>query len=269
MASGDNIIFLFLGVTCEIQSATLDGSDIELHEGGEMLKVSMFVGLALFALAGSVRAQESAPPPAADAPVTAPAGDTAAAPAPEAAAAPAAAAAASDSKIQVGINFLPMVLGKLTSPDLTTGESATVDAKLAYGVGITAGYNVIPGLSVGIAPQFIFNVKGKDASGDASKEYDLMLRVAYAYTVAPKFSVLAEVLPGYSIISVPSAWGIDKPKGLVLAGGLGAMYDVTDQLFVNVGVGYQMGFQKVSVAGSDYDVKVKFLRIALGVGMKL
>ena len=231
-----------------------------------MRKVSTILGLALFALAGSARAQnESAPPenapPALDAngaPVAAPE----AAPAP----APVAAPAASESKIQVGINILPMALGKFTTS--AGGQSATGDAAFAYGVGLSAGYNVIPGLSIGIAPQFILNVKGKDEN-DSGKEYDLMLRVAYAYTVAPKFSVLAEVLPGYSIIAPPSSAGIDKPKGLVLAGGIGAAYDVTDQVFVNLGVGYQMGFQKVSVLGTYVDVKTKFLRIAIGAGVKL
>jgi len=46
----------------------------------------------------------------------------------------------------------------------------------------------------------------------------------------------------------------------VLAGGVGAMMDVTDQMFVNLGVGYQMGFQKATVLGMSGDEKTKFLR---------
>jgi len=225
-----------------------------------MRKVSLFIGLALFALAGSARAQDEAPAaaPAGDTAV-APAGDTAAAPAPAPEAA-APAAAASDSKMQVGVAFLPMALGKMNA-DGTTG-----DLKFAYGVGLSFGYVVIPGLTVGLAPQAIFNVKGKDGDGSAAKEYDIMARIAYAYTVAPKFAVLAEVLPGYSIISNPS--GINAGKGFVIAGGLGGMMDVTDQIFVNIGVGYQMGFQKISQSGVTADEKTKFLRIAVGGGVK-
>jgi len=149
-----------------------------------MRKVSMILGLALFALAGSARAQDEAPAPA-------PAGDPAAAPAPapETVAAPAPAPAASDSKMQLGLNLLPMALGKMDS-------GTSNDLAFAYGVGLSFGYVVIPGLTVGLAPQAVFHVIGKDApSGStAAKEYDIMARVAYAYTVAPKFAIYAEVL---------------------------------------------------------------------------
>jgi hypothetical protein len=228
--------------------------NIELHEGGQMRKVSLILGLALFALAGSARAQDEAPAPAGDA-------AAAPAPAPETVAAPAA-AAASDSKMQLGLNLLPMALGKWNASG--GGQSASGDLAFAYGVGLSFGYAVIPGLTVGVAPQAVFHEIDKNASGGtAAKEYDLMARVAYAYTVAPKFAIYAEVLPGYSIISNPN--GASSAKGLVLAGGVGAMMDVTDQVFVNLGVGYQLGLQKVS----GNDSKVSFLRIALGAGVKL
>ena len=219
-----------------------------------MRKVSLVLGLALFALAGSARAQDEAP-------AAAPAGDPAAAPAPETVAAPATASpAASDSKMQLGLNLLPMLLGKGKAGDTSS------DLAFAYGVGLSFGYAVIPGLTVGVAPQAIFNEKPKDIpagfSVTASKEYDLMLRVAYAYTVAPKVGIYAEVLPGYSIISIS---GSDSAKGLVLAGGVGGMFDVTDQIFVNVGVGYQLGLQKLS----GNNATASFLRIAVGAGVKL
>ena len=217
-----------------------------------MRKVSMILGLALFALAGSARAQDEAPAPA-------PTGDTAAAPAPApeavAAPAPAPAAAAPDSKMQLGLNLLPMLLGK------TKADGASFDMKMAYGVGLSFGYAVIPGLYVGVAPQALFNVKGKDAEGDAAKAYDLLARIAYVYTVAPKIGVYAEVLPGYSIIA-PSKG--DKAKGFVIAGGVGGMMDVTDQVFVNLGVGYQYGLEKVSGAKAN----LSYLRIAVGAGVK-
>jgi len=219
-----------------------------------MRKVITLVGIALVAFAGSARAQDEAP---------------AAAPAPEGAApAPAAEAAkpaASQSKIQVGLNLLPMVLGKYSAS--AAGVSTSGDLKFAYGVGIHASYVIIPGLTVGIAPQMLLNVKAKDDTGDASKEYDIFARIAYAYPVADKISVYAEVLPGYSIVSSTQS-GVDAAKGLVLAGGVGGAYDITDQIFVNLGVGYQMGFQKTTYQGTDVDFKTKFLRIAVGAGAK-
>jgi hypothetical protein len=229
-----------------------------------MRKLSLFVGLTLFALAGSARAQDETPAPA-------PAAEPAAAAAEPAA--PAAAAAAPESKMQVGIAFLPMLMGKVGAGP--SGDDTWTDLKLAYGVGLSFGYNVIAGLSVGVAPQALFGLKAKNASGDSIKEYDIMARIAYAYAVIPKLAVYAEVLPGYSILSLPSSMtsngsNYDSPKGLVLGFGAGAAYDITDQFFVNLGVGYQMGFQKtkVPVEGNSYDMKTKFLRIAVGGGMK-
>lgn len=216
-----------------------------------MRKVSSLVGLALLAFSGSALAQEGAPPPAAEPTM----GEPAAAPAAEVAPAPAAAAAATDSKMQLGVNLLPMLMGK------TKTDIGDFDMKMAYGVGLHFDYVVAPGFSIGFAPQALFNVKGKDG-GDAAKAYDLMARLAYTYAVAPKIGVYAEVMPGYSIISPKEG---DSAKGLVIAGGVGGMMDVTDQVFVNLGLGYQYGMQKVS----DAKANLSYLRIALGAGMRL
>ncbi len=217
-----------------------------------MRKVSTLVGLTLFALAGSARAQDTA----------APAGDTAAVPAADTAAPPPAAAApaaASESKMQAGVNLLPVLLGK------TKSDAGSTDMAFGYGFGLSFGYAVIPGLYVGVAPQFLFGLKPKDVPAgftvESSKAIDLLARVAYVYTVMPKLGIYAEVLPGYSILLPPEG---SKGKGFVIAGGVGAMYDVTDQVFVNLGVGYQYGLQKVDSAKSNFS----FLRIAVGAGMK-
>ena len=226
-----------------------------------MRKVSVVVALTLLTVAGTARAQDEAP--------AAPAGEAAADPTivPPADAAPVAASAASDSKLQLGLALLGMPLGKLSVS--AAGTTQDMDAAFAYGVGLSINYAVIPGLTVGFAPQAIFNVKEKDGSGGADKEFDLMLRVAYAYTIAPKIALYAEVLPGYSIISLADApSGTSSPKGLVVAGGIGAAMDITDQIFVNLGIGYQMGFQKTTYQGIDVDMKTKFVRIALGGGIK-
>jgi hypothetical protein len=55
----------------------------------------------------------------------------------------------------------------------------------------------------------------------------------------------------------------------VIAGGVGAMMDVSDRLFVNIGMGYQIGFQSASPSGEKWGLQTRFLRIALGIGMKL
>ena len=232
-----------------------------------MRKLSLFVALALFALAGSARAQDEipAPDPAEETatPEAEPAGTTAEQAAPAA------------SKMQVGIAFLPMVLGKLTAGE--SSDNSTYDLSTAYGLGVSFSYNVIAGLSVGIAPQVLFRLTAKDdVSGyeiiSSEKEFDIMARIAYAYHVIPKLAVYGEILPGYSIVTYDKVFmgsTPPKPKGLVLAIRAGAAFDVTDLFFVNLGIGYQLGFQKTTPEGSEaQDVRIRFLRIAIGGGVK-
>jgi hypothetical protein len=222
-----------------------------------MRKVSTLVGLTLFALAAPARAQEAAP---AAATATPPAGVEAATPAPTQ-------PTASRRRIQIGLSFLPMALGKY--PAGPGAETPFVDAAFAYGAGLSAGYEVLHSvrhsLVVGIAPQVTFNVKPRDEGGEAGRQYDLMVRVAYAYTIVDTIALYAEVLPGYSIFTIPPG---DSAKGPVFAFGVGAIMDLTDRVFANLGAGYEMGYQKSAATGVDVDAKTKYIRVALGGGVR-
>ena len=235
-----------------------------------MRNVSTLVGLTVLALAGTARAQESssaaattAPPPVAGpALATAPPPATPAADDVAADPAPAPAQAAKSRKIEVMLAFLPMALGKFTySPG---GSPKTVDAAFAYGAGLTASYEVLPGLLVGIAPQLIYNVKDKTTS-ETAKEIDLFARVAYAYRPVDTITVYAEVLPGYSQILPPA--GITA-TGFVLAFGAGTTMNFTDRYFANFGLGYQVGFQNRLENGLSLETRTKFVRVALGGGVR-
>ena len=236
-----------------------------------MRKVSTLVGLTLFALASSAHAEETsaeadtAAPPAGDAAsAPAPASATTAPPAEGVAVALESEPAASRHKLQVGLSFLPMGLGKWTnSPNPLT--TVTTDAAFAYGLGLSVGYQVIPHLVVGLAPQAIFNVKEKATTPpvDAVREYDLMARVAGELEVVEGTTAYAEVLPGYSLITTDSG-----PKGFVIAFGLGATMQMTDRIFVNVGGGYQIGYQKWSEGANTYTTSTKYIRVALGGGVR-
>ena len=223
---------------------------------------SLIVGFVLFVPVSTALAQGEAPITPVTEPTAVPAD---AAPAPSVASAPA-------NNFQVGVAFLPMLLGKVaTGP---SGDSTSSNLDFAYGIGISFGYRVIAGLSVGVAPQVVFHLSSKDSAGypviESEKEYDLMARIAYAYTVVPKLDVYAEVLPGYSFVTYNQIiLGSQAPKahGVVFGGGLGAAFAITERFFANAGVGYQVGFQ-VSHGIRDNDVKTKFLRIALGGGVR-
>ena len=183
------------------------------------------------------------------------------APAETVAATPASPPAASPKKIEIGLAFLPMGLGKFT---YTPGDTErTVDAAFAYGASFTASYEILPGLLVGIAPQMAFNVGEKGAP--AAKQYDLMARVAYAYRPGEAITVYGEVLPGYSTIVPPAGL---KAKGFVLAVGAGAAIDLGDRYFVNIGMGYQIGFQNRPEAGLTLKTRTKYMRVALGGGVR-
>jgi hypothetical protein len=228
-----------------------------------MRKASTLVGLTLFALTATARAQEAAP--AAGTP-TASNATAASTPAPEATQ-----AAASRRKIQVGLSFLPMAMGKYTTSDISDVTTSS-DAYFAYGFGLSAGYEVLPGLIVGFAPQVLFGVQPKPSDAvdsiyaPAVKQYDLMARVAYMYRVVDTISVYAEVLPGYSLI--PQSGGASAAKGLVLAFGAGGAMDLTDQFFVNLGLGYQIGFQSDTEGVHTTKLRTKYIRVALGGGVK-
>lgn len=233
-----------------------------------MRTASTLVGLMVVALGAAARAEEPAPAPA-------PLPDAAPATPP----APAAAAVMTYSTVpadpprrplEVALSFLPMARGTLATP----GGAATLtgNAQFAYGGALEVTYRVLAGLHVGLAPQAIYNVNYKtNPAGNgiplpaASTEYDVMARLAYSFPIVDGITLYAEALPGYSLIIVPHA---KTPKGPVLAVGGGVAMDMSDRIFINVGVGYQLGFQTLPLAGVDREDRTRYLRVALGVGAR-
>src|SRR5262249_19748138 len=113
----------------------------------------------------------------------------------------AAAPAAADKRIELGITLLPMSLGTFSAP--IGGIGMKSDAAFAYGAGLQAGYIVVPGLTVGLAPQAFFNVKPKEQPSAGARQIDVLARVAYTLHLVDTIAVYAEVLPGYSLIQPP------------------------------------------------------------------
>ncbi len=231
-----------------------------------MRKTSTLVGLVLLGVTVRARAQEAAPPEAAPPEATVPRVPTAplakAEPSrspedPELAAPVAAQPRSSSARVQLGVAFLSMGLGKMTQ--VLKGVRESNDALLAYGLGFTADYRIFSGLTLGIAPQAILNVKAKDSALDAAREIDFFARVAYAYPIAEGAWLYAEVLPGYSFIVTD-----DSSKGMVVAVGAGVGVEVTAHAFVNLGLGYQKGFQKFEGA----DDNTSYVRAAVGGGVR-
>jgi len=212
---------------------------------------------ALSMVGGTAMAQEppAAPPPAmAEPPAEPPA---AAAPAPAAEGGGAAVA----SKMRVGLDVVPMPFGKIK----VGGGLGDLDTKFAIGAFPFFDYLITPNFFAGVKIQYTFNLNVKDSTGDSSKVLDLMIRLGGGGYVADKLQLYAYASPGYSIV-MPSSG--DKPKGFVVGAHGGAMYDITPAAFLNLEVGYQFGFQKVSLFGSSVDDKVNLFQIGVGGGIR-
>jgi hypothetical protein len=172
-------------------------------------------------------------------------------------------AAPSPARLELGITLLPMGLGRFrASPG---GMTFTTDAAFSYGLGVSAAYVVLPGLSLGIAPQALFNVKPKDQNDGGAQEFDLMARAAYSRPVIDTIDLYVEVLPGYSLIHPPDG---DTARGLVVGFGGGAIMHLSDRWFTNLGLGYQVGLQKLPAKDMSADVNTRYLRVALGAGTR-
>src|SRR3569832_587712 len=221
------------------------GTFTRLNGRAQMRKVSSLLGLTLVALASPAHAQDAAfvvllfvlfvlAPLATEA--SAPASDV----------------SAPHGKWTVGLSALPMALGRFISTP--GGMRSDQQAAFAYGGSLNINYDVLPGLSVGLAPQYIYNVKVKEESGDAAKEFDGLLRIAYTHTVTEGIGFFVEALPGYSIILPPAG---SKPAGLVVAFGAGLNIDMSEHAFANFGAGYQLGFQNVSTDAGTSATRTK------------
>jgi hypothetical protein len=198
-----------------------------------MHKTSAVVALILVALAGTAHAQD----------VTQPAARTA--------------------RREVSVSLLPMGLGTYTSQP--GGRIATADAAFNYGLGLHVGYAVLPGLTVGFAPQVCFNVKPKVQGGNGGQEIDLMARAAYTRQIVESIALFVEVLPGYSLIR-PSPG--DASTGLVLAFGAGSRMALSERAFATFGLGYQVGFQNLPARDGAGEARARYVRVAIGVGTR-
>jgi Outer membrane protein beta-barrel domain len=232
-----------------------------------MHKASTLIGLTLVALGAGARAEESAPAAPAPAAVIVP---VPAVPAPAAAVAdpfPPAPPQSPPTKWRIGLSFLPMGLGKFTTP--IDAEPIQGDASFAYGFGLSASFRIIAGFSVGVAPQIISNVNykvypGALATPSAVRETDLMARLAYTFPIVETIGLYVAVLPGYSIIGLAGT----SANGLVLAFEGGVDMGITDRIFANFGGGYQLGFQSVNDVEGKFDARTRYVRVNLGGGVR-
>ena len=171
------------------------------------------------------------------------------------------------SRMRLGIVLSPMPLGSFKSND------SSADTAFAFGVMPTFDLGIGQFLFVGLAPQFIFNVKGKDSPDgtDAAKELDLRARIGANAKVADTIRVFGYAAPGYSIIMMPDKpSGIDNPAGFVLGFAAGALMDIAPTTYLSAELGYQLGYQSMDapIVG-NIDTKSNYMHVGLGIGFRL
>ena len=156
-----------------------------------------------------------------------------------------------------------MALGKYNGSD--GGMPFSADAALSYGVALRVGYMVVPGVTIAFAPQGFLNVKPKEQGDAGAREYDFMARLEYALALADSITVFVDVLPGYSLIAPPHG---DLAKGPVLGIGGGAAIPLSERLFADLDVGYQVGFQSLPAAKLNAETRTRYVRVAIGIGAR-
>ena len=176
------------------------------------------------------------------------------------------------SKMRLGIVLSPMPLGTFKTKAL--GMEQSTDASFAFGIMPTFDFGIGEFFFVGAAPQFIFNVKGKDKVGGqdpkAAKELDLRVRAGANAKVADTIRVFGYAAPGYSIVMVPDKPdGMDNPAGMVLGFAAGAMADIAPTTYLSAEIGYQLGYQKMDFGGTSIDSKSNYMHVGVGIGFRM
>ncbi len=161
--------------------------------------------------------------------------------------------------LRAGLNLVPTPFGTVTS---SVGNfSASFDTAFAFGLSPYADYAFHPNFFVGFAPQFTFHVKAKDAS-DSASQLDFLIRGGGNAPIADTLQLYGYVAPGYSVIITPHN---DNPTGFVLGFHGGAMLALTNKAYANLELGYQFGYQSVSVG----DAKTDLFQFGLGLGTRI
>jgi hypothetical protein len=236
-----------------------------LGEGMNKAKV-LFIGAGLLLASGTAFADGGdppAPPPAggdasggagagagAGAAVGAGAGTTEAGPAP---------------KIWVGGGLEMLPIGTVSVSAGGQSQDQGTDTGV-FGLNIMALYQVHPMVAVGLAPRYIFNIKG-GGSPDSASMYDIRAVAVAGKEVAPKIHASGMLGLGYASITLPDMGGVSSPSpaGLTLSFGAMLGYAVSPKLQATASLSYELGFEGVSVMGVD--ASEHFNHAIFGVGI--
>lgn len=167
-------------------------------------------------------------------------------------------------RARLGLNVVPMPVGTIEVEVL--GFTGSDDAAAAFGFMPFLDFLLTPNFFIGLSPTYTLNVKA-EGWDDAGTKLDLALRLGGGAPVSDRLDLYGYLTPGYSIVDVPNVE--NNATGFVLGLHAGVMYSLSQAVFLNGELGYQVGFQEVSIAGQSVDGKTSYLQIGLGGGLRL
>ena len=167
-----------------------------------------------------------------------------------------------DTHIGGGLHLLPG--GTFEISNGTDSESQSLGT--AFGMTGLVDFDVHPNLSIGVAPRLILNIK-PEGETDAAKQFDLAVRFTGGAPVgAGNIRMFGFLAPGYSTMFFPNSdSNIDNPAGVVLGFGGGLAFALQPGLELTGELGYQMGFQSVSVNGETFGITTDFMHVGIGI----
>ena len=186
--------------------------------------------------------------------------------APGSAGAQAVADPASEAKLWVGGQLGLSPIGTLKAD--VAGMSLSADTATAFEVGGVVSYQLTPLLSIGIAPAYRFNIKGKDDT-DSASQLDLPLRLAVGGNVAPAIRIYGFAAPGYTFLFPPADSNGDSmnASGFMIGFGGGASFRIGPKFALSGELGYQFRFPSTSVQGVDVSFQDNYLTFTIGASV--
>jgi hypothetical protein len=132
------------------------------------------------------------------------------------------------------------------------GQSDSTGIASAYGIELTATRTFASGIQLVVAPRFLSGIKASEDAGDeAANQLDLRFGLGYSLPLSPGLYGNGVVGTGWSMIFPPDEIDGESytPMGPVLGFGAGVTYILGPKLAINAGLGYQIGFHKVTIRG--------------------
>jgi hypothetical protein len=164
---------------------------------------------------------------------------------------------------RAGVELAVLPIGSLGA---SVGNASTrVDSAAAFGVGGVLQLPIGAVFALDLAPRVLFNVKGSDDDSSAT-ELDVRARVTAGSLVSPGVRIFAALEPGFSVLFLPNSTSTSpSPKGLILGFGAGAAVRVAPALWLTGELGYQIGFQSMTVTNIEVGLDTRFFHLTGGV----